>query len=177
MERDGSSLMIDVRVPYCTDRNLGRAYNEIIRTSTENWVLLLDHDVFLALNPRWYEICMNTIQQHNPALASCWTWREGSALSWIAYQESPVSKDLSEHVKTAQVLYEKHGMSVSPVEKVTGFFMLVNKDAWAAVGGFPAKGINNEDWEYCDKLNRAGHKILRMDGLYVYHNKSRSWVN
>lgn len=168
--------MIDVRVPYCTDQNLGRAYNEIIRTSTKNWILLLDHDIFLALNHKWYEICMHTIQTHNPALATCWTGRDGSALSWIAYQESPVSKDIGEHAKTAQEVYEKYGLSVSPVEKVTGFFMLINKDSWAEVGGFPAKGMASEDWDYSDRLNKAGKKIVRMDGLYVYHNKSRTWL-
>ena len=65
--------MISVHIPYSTEGNIGNSYNNIIENSKTNWILLLDHDVFLALNAKWYEICMNTIIKHNPALASCWT--------------------------------------------------------------------------------------------------------
>ena len=168
--------MIDVRIPYSTERNLGDAYNRAIQSSESNWVLLLDHDVFLALSPRWYEICIHTISKHNPALASCWTCKTGSALPWIAYQDSPDSTDIQDHVQTAQRIYNQYQMSVTEIEKVTGFFMLINKSVWKSVGGFPAKGISQEDWDYSKKLTDAGHKIFRMDGMYVYHHKARSWL-
>jgi len=169
-------MLIDVRIPYSTKRDLGDAYNQAIESSTSDWVLLLDHDVFLACNPKWYEICVQTIQTHNPGMATCWTNKSGSALSWITYQDSPDSADIKEHIATAKAVCEQYGNSVTEVEKATGFFMLINKDIWNKVGGFPTGSIQETDWKYCDKLRLANHTILRMDGLYVYHHKARSWL-
>lgn len=168
--------MIDIRIPYAQDQNLGREYNRILAESSSQWVLLLDHDVFLALNNKWYSICMNTITTHNPALATCWTNRGGSALPWIAYPGTEGITDLQFHQRKAQEVFETHKFSVTPVEKATGFFMLVNKKSWEEVGGFPAKGMVQEDWGYCEKLKNAGKNIVRMDGLYVYHMKARSYA-
>lgn len=168
-------MKIDVRIPYSEEKNLGREYNRILETTDSDWVLFLDHDVFLALNRNWYEVCANTIKQHCPALATCWTNKGGSALPWLVQPDSQTF-DLKKHEAIAQDVYVKHGMSVTPIEKATGFFMLVNRSVWKDVGGFPGKGVVQEDWQYCKKLTDAGQTILRMDGLYVYHMKARSWA-
>ena len=169
--------MISVHIPYSTEGNIGNSYNNIIENSKTNWILLLDHDVFLALNAKWYEICMNTISKHNPALASCWTGSKGSVLDWIIYPNSPTTSNLEDHKKCAIDVFEKNKFQVTEVEKITGFFMLVNKQAWKEVGGFSNNGICGVDWDYCKKLRDKNFKILRMDGLYVYHQKARSWLN
>lgn len=168
-------MKIDVRIPYSDEKNLGKEYNHILETTDSDWVLLLDHDVFLALNKNWYNICISTIEKYQPALATCWTNKGGSALPWLVQPDSQVF-DLKKHEAIAKDVYAKYGMAVTPIEKATGFFMLVNKHAWKKVGGFPGKGVVQEDWGYCKKLKEAGHTILRMDGLYVYHMKARSWA-
>ena len=169
-------MLLDVRIPYSTKRDLGDAYNKAIESSSSDWVLLLDHDVFLAVNPKWYEMCVQTIHSHSPDLATCWTNKTGSALSWIAYQDSPDSADIKDHIATAKAVYDQYGSSVTEIEKATGFFMLINKKTWGKVGGFQVGSIQETDWKYCDKLRASNHKILRMDGLYVYHHKARSWL-
>jgi GT2 family glycosyltransferase len=168
--------VLDIRVPYATDKNLGKEYNRILAESTSDWVLLLDHDVFLALNRKWYEICVHTMLNHSSALATCWTNKGGSALPWIAHPETEPIADLNFHKAMSKQIFNTHGFSVTPIKKATGFFMLINKKDWQEVGGFPGKGMVQEDWGYCDKLNEAGKKIVRMDGLYVYHMKARSYA-
>jgi len=54
-------MFIDVRIPWEPGKKLGYAINRTMETVRGN-VLILDHDVFLSLNPHWYQICENAIE-------------------------------------------------------------------------------------------------------------------
>ena len=56
-------MWIDVKIPYEPDDKLAEAYNRAMVNTTAPWVLLLDHDVFLALNPHWYEMCLEVVER------------------------------------------------------------------------------------------------------------------
>lgn len=166
---------IDVRIPYEPGGRLGQDYNRIMATTPCEWVLFLDHDVMLALNPHWYHLCQRAIEQRRFGLATCWTNapHSNTGQQWISGAET-----IDEHRQIARNVHSQYGYALTDLDKASGFFMLVNKQAWSAVGGFPGVGMFREDWQFCAKLRRAGWAIVRIDGLYVYHAKHRqeSWI-
>ena len=175
-------MKIDVRIPYEPNGHLGQDYNRIMRETLYDWVLFLDHDIFL-LNPNWYHICREAIKAHpKTGLFTCRA--NGShgfrppARSPQHADDAPAGSNIGEHQLYAKKLWEDRGFSVTPLSQVTGYFMLVNKAAWRAVDGFPGRGMFGEDWTFSKSLHKAGWPLLCLDGLYVYHHKARTgtWV-
>jgi GT2 family glycosyltransferase len=91
---------------------------------------------------------------------------------------APKGDNLSEHQDHAKKVWEEFGYSASSLQKISGFFMLINKKAWEKVGGFPGKAMFKEDWDFTRKVGKNGYKLLIINGLYVYHLKKRTgtWI-
>ena len=53
-------MYIEIQIPYGTEQRLADAYNQALINGTSEWILFLDHDVFLC-NPRWYDMCVTAI--------------------------------------------------------------------------------------------------------------------
>lgn len=163
---------IQVQIPFDTGGKLARAYNRGMERATSEWVLFIDHDLFLC-NKHWYSMCINAIQQ-----------LEDKPVGWISAvtnrignpaqkaQDAPMSNDLVEHINFAKHLYKLHGNKVERCRgAMSGFWILTNKTAWRKCGGFDENrqrllGVDNK---YSQALNRAGFAHYRMPGLYVYH--------
>ncbi len=162
---------IDVCIPYEV-QNLARAYNRKMETSDSEWVLFLDHDVFINCNPYWYKMCLNAIEQvgHDAGWISAITNRIGNK-----NQLHPVKNDdndILNHIKIAQEVYKKYGNTIEEVKGgLSGFFILTSKKAWKATGGFKnkGKGLSEIDKDYSKKIKAAGYKTYIMKGLYMYH--------
>lgn len=170
-------IKIDVRVPFEPGGKLGADYNRIMMETPYNWVLFLDHDLFLC-NPHWYLLCQRAIEQYPGAgMFSCWTNNLGRTQQ--RDPNSPQCHDLQAHIAHARSVFEINQYSCTAIDKASGMFLLISKAAWAQVGGFPGVGIFKEDWDFSRKLTRAGLPIYRIDGLYVYHLRDRkrgSWI-
>jgi GT2 family glycosyltransferase len=167
-------VKIDVRIPFEPGGKLGEDYNRVMRETPHDWVLLLDHDVILSVNPIWYWICQQAIQNHRFGMATCYTNApHNTGQQW----PEPADDCVADHRDIARRVYDRNGLSITPLEKASGFFMLLSKAAWKKAGGFPGAGMFREDWDFCKRLKKAGQRIVRMDGLYVYHAKFRqeSW--
>jgi len=166
---------IDVRIPYEPGGLLGADYNRIMKETKYNWVLFLDHDIFLSLNPHWYYICQQTINQtvdQKVGLITCKTNINHKQTGQYD-PESPIGCSIEEHRDYAKTAWNKHALSYEKIEKASGFFMLVNKSAWFDVGGFIGSGLFREDWIFSRRLRLTGFSILCMKGLYVYHARRR----
>ena len=171
-------MKIDVRIPYEPGGKLGWDYNRIMMETPHDWVLFLDHDVFLALNPNWYHICQKVMQNH-PSVG-VFTCKTNAKHSNTGQQDvdAPGSDSIAEHQEYAKVVWDKNNYSCTPVSKISGFFMLVSKKAWKDAGGFPGKAMFKEDWDFTRKVKNAGYKLMIINGLYVYHMKKRvgTWI-
>lgn len=171
----GHDPKIDVRIPYEPGGRLGWDYNRVMEETPHRWVLFLDHDVLL-LNPNWYHICQRATES-GAGLITCKTnaRHQGTGQQAIG---APQDDRMEVHQQFAKTLWAKHKMLVTSIPKASGFFMLVSKSAWEAVGGFPAKGMFREDWGFSQRLVGSGYRIACLEGLYVYHLKKRigSWV-
>jgi GT2 family glycosyltransferase len=163
---------IHVSIPYFKG-NLAKAYNTIIEKTDAEWFLFLDHDVFLGTNNLWYSMCIDAIKQlekEKVGWITCKTNRIGCRRQ--LHNEEP-SDDILKHILIAKKLYKKYGNQVSQIgkTKLSGFFILTNKTAWKAVGGFRhmGKGMSKIDNDYSVRLRQAGFGLYILEGLYIYH--------
>jgi len=171
--------MITTYIPYTADGNLGREYNDLVTAAPTPWILFIDHDVLL-LNPHWYRVCTKAIEQHPDAgMFTCYTNRIGGPHQQI--ESAPAGDDVMQHKAFARALFAKNQYTCSIIagKVCSGMLLLIRKEAHAAVGGFPGKGLFGEDWGFGKRLNADGFVVYRMNGLYVYHIRDRtdgSWI-
>jgi len=170
-------LKIDVRIPFRPGGKLGEEYNHIMAESNCEWVLFLDHDLFLC-NPHWYLLCQKAIEKHGKSagMFSCWTNHLGKTIQLD--ETAPQNDHLGEHIDHATEIFKKYQYQCTECKgRFSGMFFLIKKSAWAKVGGFPGVGIFKEDWDFSRKLATAGFKLWRIDGLYVYHLRETKRVS
>ena len=166
-------MFIDVKIPYESGRQLAFAYNRAMETATSEWVLMVDHDIYLATNPHWYAMSLNAVEQlQNKKVGwiTAKTNRIGNKSQLYSVQND--SDDLNQHIDIASKLYEERGDTISVAKgNLSGFFILTNKTAWQSVGGFKdqGKGLSAVDNIYSKELRANGFGMYVMDGLYLYH--------
>lgn len=172
-----NEIKIDIRIPYRPGAQLGAEYNSIMEETNCDWVLFLDHDVFLC-NPHWYLMCSKAIEADPDAgLFTCWTNNIGNTMQ--KDHGAPQSDDICVHIAHARMMFDKYKYSITRIDKASGMFFLINKAKWEKVGGFPGVAIFSEDWKFTKKMTKMGISLYRIDGLYVYHRRDRtigSWI-
>jgi len=162
---------IQVMIAYDINSKLASAYNRGMDRATSEWVLFIDHDIFLC-NPHWYQMSIAAITQvgRDTGWISAVTNRIGNPHQKA--EGAPMSHDIEEHCLYAKALYNRYGNKVERcLGAMSGFWILTNKTAWKKCGGFDESrrrllGVDNK---YSQALSRAGYAHYRMPGLYVYH--------
>jgi GT2 family glycosyltransferase len=164
---------IDTKIVYEPDRQLALAYNRAMESTSAEWVLFLDQDLFIC-NPHWYEMCLYAIKelkdkQPGWITAKCNRVVNRSQLHCTEYTDS---NNVIDHINVARNLYDRSGNNISEGKgKFSGFFILTNKTAWKHVGGFEdvGRGLSGVDNNYSEKLKNNGFGLYVMEGLYFYH--------
>lgn len=166
---------IDVKIPFSVDNKLAEAYNTALRESCTDWVLFLDHDVFLC-NPLWYEICLTTVNSLScidpkAALVGCASG--GSRHKGHMRENGDPVANIESHIIISKQRYHKHANELVQIEQhVAGYFMLLNRKIAMEVGFKQInKTINNIDRDFGTRVLEAGYTIYHLPGLYVYHRR------
>jgi GT2 family glycosyltransferase len=142
----------------------GAWLNEIMEASPSEWVMIHDHDIFLA-NKNWYRILQEAITNKPDAgLFTCMTNRIGNPQQKI---HNP-SDDIMEHIRLAEE-FEKREPYIEATRPISGLMMLTSKTAWEKAGGFIENKIIGLDNRYYGDIVRAGYKVYILNNLYVYH--------
>jgi Predicted glycosyltransferases len=172
---------IEVIIPYEPCCKLGYAYNRAMEKA-EDWVLFLDHDVFLC-NPNWYELLLHVISKvgHSVGVISGITNRIPSIIqnSNNYLKEVPKSNVLDDHILYSKKIWEKYKFQYIIKEgksDLCGFTILTHKEAWKKAGGFQNKF--HVDCHYGWDVQAAGFKVCIVPSFYVYHlesEKVRLW--
>ncbi len=167
-------MYIDVRIPFDQSNRLAMAYNRALADGISEWVLFLDHDVFLC-NPLWYEMCLEVIEslRIDPKVACIGCESGGSRHKRSMEKYGIPSDSIEHHINEAQEWYSGYGNEVKQIyQHVPGFFMLLNRRI-AEVIKFRQinSSINNIDKDFGTRLMEAGYHIYHMKGLYVYHRR------
>lgn len=165
-------MWIDVKIPYEPNNKLADAYNRAMENTTAPWVLLLDQDVFLC-NPHWYTICLQVIEKlknTDVGLISCMT--SGPKQKKIQKVECDDTDSINYHIDIAERQYRKHGLFAKEINTpITGFFMLVKKEAWEKVKFVnQGSGVNNIDTDFSWRMLDQYSTYL-IPGLYIYHRR------
>jgi len=166
-------MFIEVKIPY-EPGNLALAYNRAMETAKSDWVLLLDHDVFIACNKNWYDILLEVVNRvdEKAGLITCVCYKVAGKNPPQKAEIYLNSYDIRNHIKIANYLFRKYGIQLVELDthKIAGMFMLVNKKAWQKV---KFRNVRNDiyfiDWDFCKRLREAGYKIYLLPGLYVFH--------
>lgn len=165
-------MPVHILTPYSLDKDLGKAYNEAMALLPEDdWACLIDYDVqFLTSD------CGKILHEYasrNPdaGLLTCFTNRIGS-LSVPQMMGGAISEnsDVKHHIQLAEKQKE-HLYKTTRIDRdISGFLMLIKKSTWKEMP-FPETGqCLGVDTKYGRMVREAGKKILRMDGLYVFHS-------
>jgi len=162
-------MEIDVCIPFNSNKNLAEAYNRALKQGTSEWVLFLDHDVFLC-NPLWYTMCQTAIEQlkSDPQVA-CITCMAGGETD-----QKGDYRPMEYHIQSAMVRYKMYGNQLEQIhEHAAGFFLLLNRRIATEIGFIQQRknNINKIDTDFGNRLLKAGYHIYRMPGLYVYHRR------
>lgn len=172
---------ITVCTPFEPGRQLAYAYNRAMQQAQTEWVLFLDWDLFNC-NPYWYDMCQYAIKAvgHRTGWITCVTNRIGAPQQRAP--QPPEGHDVTQHMAYARQLFDQYSrvdnrgvLKETVVERIpgalSGFFILTNKTAWRACGGFDEnrKRLMGVDNRYSKALSRAGYAHYFMPGLYYYH--------
>jgi hypothetical protein len=167
-------------MPFLPDKQIGKAYNDAMENMVEEWALFIDHDVLL-INPLWYDISIKAIQKvgSNAGWITCYTNRIGCkfqlAPNLKGFENIRKTDDIKVHRRYAKKLYDVNRGRIKDMTRAgggrfSGMFILTNKSAWAAAGGFVENaGFFNVDCKYYSSIKEAGYSVYVMQDLYVYH--------
>lgn len=157
-------------IAYDVERNLGSAYNEIMRRlSPGDWVCFLDHDAVFTTRD-WYRQLLKAIEEHPEAgLFAAVTNRIGRKQQ--IPPGAPAGHDMREHRAFGQSLLEQHGTSVRDITRdspISGVVMMLSVETWQAIGGFKDGFFGVDNRAHRD-VAAAGRRVFLLPGLYVYH--------
>lgn len=163
-------MNVHICIPYRVDKNLGKAYNEAMARIPEgDAACFIDYDVQL-LTPDAGAI-INEYANRNPgALLTCYTNRI-SPLSHRQLLEGFVSEDpdIRNHIKLAEVQRNQLYQVTQIIRDISGFLMVIPRALWEKHQFDESSKCLGVDTHYGRKIRSAGEKILRMNGLYVFH--------
>jgi len=167
-------MYIDVRIPFDEEGRLARAYCRALSDGISDWVLFLDHDVFLC-NPRWYEMCLEAVEtlRQDPKAAAIGCLCGGEHHKRTVEEKGVPTDKLDLYIQESMDYYYEFGNMLQRIhEPIPGFFMLLKREVARELGFVQRKrSINNIDTDFGNRLMKAGYHIYQMRGLYVYHRR------
>jgi hypothetical protein len=163
-------MNVHIVIPYDIKKNLGKVYNEEMeRIPDGNAACLKDWDVQL-LTPDAGKILHDYANLYPDNLLTCYTNRvHPLAKMQLLNGEISDNTDIKHHIELAEKQKENL-YQVSEVNHwIAGMLMVLSKEFWKK-HPFPENGrCLGVDTTYSINLRRRKAKILRMDGLYVFH--------
>ena len=183
-------MILDI-IPYSTDKNLGKAYNDAFRNTSDEVTHICFRDGDTCwLTPDYGVHLAEYVRLHPDAVLTCWTNRineraeQQSKLVVDVEEDMTIVKanvrdiyDIDEHIKISESFKPKL-YNVTPLNGfVSGFCMVIPRSVWvnhkfAEQQVYSDRGPTNMlgvDNDFTNRIRAAGIPVLRMDGLYIWH--------
>ena len=158
--------------PFSETKNLGKAYNEHIKTlPSGSWICVQDYDTCFLDYMFYINMLIYMKIFPDQGIFTCLTNRtlcKEQRLNGQMY-ENP---DIGYWGEISKEIHKKPTSLKDIGKEISGFCMLFNKTTWENVGGFMERerrclGIdNNFCWNVLDK----GFKIGLMENVFCFHN-------
>lgn len=130
--------------------------------------MLTDYDVML-LTPDARTHIQAYAEKFPGAVLTCYTNRIHPLSKQNVIGGPNNSADILFHIQVAEVTKGNLYQVTELTENTSGFLMVIPKDIWERVK-FPETGkCIAVDTEFFRRIREKGIKVLRMDGIYVFH--------
>lgn len=164
-------MKVHIIKPYSTEKNLGKAYNEAMRLlPDDDWGCLMDYDT-MFLTPDCGEILHRYAHLYDFAgLFTCFTNRihplaKDQLLDGVLSDSTNIEYHIDRAYNQKRKLFQ-----VTPIDhQISGFLMMISKKTWNDFKFFETGRCLGVDNDYSLRLLADEKKILRMDGLYIWH--------
>lgn len=171
-------MIFDI-IPYSTEKNLGKAYNDAIAALPDDaHICLRDGDTCWMTHDYGVHLA-EYVRLYPDAVLTCWTNR----INEKAEQQYPNplfrnEPDIRFHLQTAKAVAHDGLYKVTPLHGfVSGFCLVFSKKLWQQHkfaekqvyedrGPYNLLGVDN-DWT--NRVRAAGFPVLRCDGIYMFH--------
>lgn len=155
--------------PYREDRNLGKAYNDAFSLiPDEDYLCITDYDVLLLLPDTIRHLYAYVNAYPDADMFVCYANRTFATNAQI-YGQVSEDADIRNHIKIAKETAKKIPAVTEIKQNVSGFLMLIPKRTWNEIKFTEDMKCLGVDTLFSQKMLNAGKKILRMDGVYVWH--------
>jgi len=158
---------MNINTPYSLSKDLGLEYNSVIERDPSEWVIVKDADVCQLTSSQFKQI-PDYIEKFGgqAGIFTCYTNRIG--YKWQRYKGIVNDDtDFFKHIQIAERL-ESQPLTVTQLpELISGFFMVIRKEAWRKVGGFKS-GLLGVDDDFSKRVAKH-YKIYRMNSIYLWH--------
>lgn len=157
--------------PYALDKNIGREYNYCMSLlkNDNDWGILMDGDTMFITFDWGHHIAEVIKKIPDAGIITCKTNRLAKNKVQLYGQDST---DIILHRAIAKKLdIEFRGSYRKINQRISGFFMAVQKKTWKEVGKFPEipNKILDVDGLFSNKILRNGKSIYLMRGMYKLH--------
>lgn len=163
--------MLHASIPFRTDKDLGRAYNEAMACVPDGeWACFIDHDAMFTTH-LWHSQILSAIEEHPQCgLFTCWTNRVGNPQQ-VDQEGAALDDDMRAHrLRGAEIAAGAATCTdLTDGIPVSGVLMVLSKDAWRRAGKFREGFFLGVDNQMHIDVRRAERRIMRIDQMYVYH--------
>lgn len=159
-------------IPWNSDKNIGKSYNQSMSLINSNdWGCFIDGDAIHTttyFGSRIEDVIKNNLVF---SLFTCYTNRIG-----CPYQIAPGSdwnsNDMSYHRNLGESLWNKFNTQVMDItnnSEMSGVLILIKKSVWEMVGGFKEEKMLTVDNDIHRKVKKLGGRVGLMKGIYLQH--------
>lgn len=163
-------------IPYKSDKNLGKAYNEFMELLPKDtdYACFVDADtIFTTPN---YGTVIEEVLHRYPNVRCFTALTNRVSCKWQVHSGvDPKNNDMEYHRIFGKGLQEIYGTKCEDVsdkpsnEAMSGLLILIRKDLWRRIGKFKESGMLGIDNDLHWKIQKNREKIYLMKGIYLYH--------
>lgn len=172
-------MKIHVTTPFAVDKRLGRAYNEEFeKVAEDDWVCLRDHDTLFLL-PDTINHLYGYVQRYQDAgMFTCFSNRNHPTMAHqLLGGKMSENTDIRYHIELAESQKSYLYKATEIKGNISGMLMLISKQTWNKIKFAPLLKCLGVDFEYCRTLRNNRKRILRMDGVYIWHTYRLNDIN
>ena len=165
--------MIYYSIPYNTNKNLGKYYNDFMKILPNNndFACFVDGDTIFT-TPNYGHIIEKIIEENKNI--GCFTALTNRVFcTWQVVKGIDVNNnDMEYHRnfgKNIQEIYGTYCEDVTMKTPMSGFLIVINKKTWKKIGGFKEDGMLGIDNDLHNKIRNYEEKMYMMKGVYLYH--------
>ncbi|MBF0432041.1 MAG: glycosyltransferase [Fibrobacteria bacterium] len=156
------------------EKNMGvsKGWNQALKRASGEYLLIFNNDTIV--NPGWLENMVRLAESNSKIGIVGPRSNSISGPQLIPDTHIKTMEDISAFSQTWQ---EQHSLSAFEFDRVTGFCMLISRQAFNDIGYFDerfGKG-NFEDDDYCLRARYMGYMLLVANDSFVFHFGSMSY--